>query len=636
MYECPALPKEGTEFHYYTKVEQSDIVPALAGMMGMPVSKNSLGVLMPELGGLWSREERVRLLMQNARQLVHIVRAKYGAEAFDRAVEVEVARLIGQRGPMELLGGSEDAQRLVQQWAWLQEVGERKGSEMVERELYKFLYLAQEMMSDTASLYDIPRMIAGIGTTAVALVLAILSFPTFWPPSLAGSFLAVTSILYGVMMFASSYVEEEQHFWYWATPVWIALLVTKGLRKTQDPTASYKTIAAGFAFVAIHRLAIRWNQTGQKHAGEPDVVHAFFPDNHVLLWLLILATYVFNGVMLHKRTFAGLFMPEIAALADVSLIFFAVVFKLNFTQADAPELVQGLASRIREWSEPFSLVTQARTAFATMAMAAVAVVVLKVIRRRGNRKGAVVSLTERLHPLLTLFLMTQTRAPNVPLFLGFEVQRLALSWLLSPPSSNSKIPSAIAKPSATQVATTSLLLSHIYYFCMGGSNSISSIDLSNAYNGVADYNIAAVGFLLFASNWAGPLWWCSAAVLLCNQMPAPATRKSLPRAEKERGWVMVEREKLHEDAVAATKNADNAVRDSPEGESWSLYVTCMTAFISTALLAVMSACTALRTHLFIWTVFSPKYLYALAWSLGWHVLVNIGFGSLLYRLCSVT
>jgi len=55
----------------------------------------------------------------------------------------------------------------------------------------------------------------------------------------------------------------------------------------------------------------------------------------------------------------------------------------------------------------------------------------------------------------------------------------------------------------------------------------------------------------------------------------------------------------------------------------------MTLFVSTALLAVMASCTALRTHLFIWTVFSPKYLYAMAWSVGWHLIVNVWLGSML-------
>jgi ethanolaminephosphotransferase len=58
----------------------------------------------------------------------------------------------------------------------------------------------------------------------------------------------------------------------------------------------------------------------------------------------------------------------------------------------------------------------------------------------------------------------------------------------------------------------------------------------------------------------------------------------------------------------------------------------LTVFVTAALFGVMAACTVLRTHLFIWTVFSPKYLYSMAWSLGQHLVVNVGFGSMLFWL----
>jgi ethanolaminephosphotransferase len=639
-YECPTAPKDGTEFHYYTKVEQSDVVPALAGLMEFPVSKNSLGVFIPELGGFWHPKQMLQVLHQNAKQLLQIIYAKYGRESFEERATANVKLAREPVWPCQSPDGDEET--LVCRWAEVLaslDAGiPNKDPELAEKTIYSFLNTAQEAMSSTASSYDIPRMGTGVAFAVTALVLAITSQPTLWPPSFAGIFFALTSLLYGVMMFASSYVEEEQHFWYWLTPAWILFLVVKRWSDQKDSGHKLKTAAAGVIVLAVHRFAVRWNQTGQKHAGEPDIVHAVFPDHHIFMWLLVLATYIANGWFLHNRSFTGIFMPEITAFADVSLVFLGIVFKLNFTQADAPELVQGLALQIRQWSEPFDLVMQARAVFAVLALTVVAVVVLSVNQARtkaGTKtspEDKIFPLPERLHHLLTLFLMTQTRGPNVPLFFGLELQRIALQWLLS---SNPEQERPLDRhPSVAQVALSTLLFSHVYYFCMGGSNSISSLDLSNAYNGVADYNIAAVGVLLFGSNWAGPIWWCSAAVLLLTTRQTESKQRSLPASEDDRDWVMVEREKLREDAVAATKNkVDNETQSLTDGsEAWLIYIASMTCFIACGLIAVMAACTALRTHLFIWTVFSPKYLYSMAWSIGWHLVINVTFGGLLHSL----
>lgn len=78
-------------------------------------------------------------------------------------------------------------------------------------------------MSGAASNYDLPRMIIGIALSGVALLLT--AFQISGTASLANQDTAVFGlliVLYGVMMFASSYVEEEQHFWYWTTAGWVA------------------------------------------------------------------------------------------------------------------------------------------------------------------------------------------------------------------------------------------------------------------------------------------------------------------------------------------------------------------------------------------------------------------------------
>lgn len=179
-----------------------------------------------------------------------------------------------------------------------------------------------------------------------------------------------------------------------------------------------------------------------------------------------------------------------------------------------------------------------------------------------------------LHGLLTLFLMTQSRLTNIPLFLLFEVFLHVLSFL---------------HLSAIETTLTSLIFQYASFFMLGGSNAISSIDLSSSYNAVDKFDVTTVAILTFCGNWAGPIWWMSATNLLL-----------LGQSRQGRPEVLFR------------------------------HISLLTAFNAASVLAVMLACTALRTHLFIWTVFSPKYLYSIAWSIGQHLIVNVTCGGLIF------
>jgi ethanolaminephosphotransferase len=178
---------------------------------------------------------------------------------------------------------------------------------------------------------------------------------------------------------------------------------------------------------------------------------------------------------------------------------------------------------------------------------------------------------------------------------------------------------------------TTFILAQTSFYALGNSNAISSVDLSNSYNGVAGYNVLAVGVLLFISNWAGPIWWAvGAMVLFVGQQTGP---------EKKRAWVKAERELLAGEVLSKEQAEKIALDSQPKSDaglkdSYLTYFSLATLFTSGSLLAVQMACTALRTHLFIWTVFSPKYLYSMAWTLGYHFLVNLGLNGSLWYLRS--
>ena len=361
---CPTKPRDGTEFEFYRKVQQSDVVPTLASLMGFPVPRNSLGVVLQETTEFLLGEEAwVRSLERNARQVLVILKASVGEERWLAAVK----RYTHQDVDCPSL--SDEVEEMACLWA---RAANSKGHKDEKDALSQFLYKTQDGLSSTASSYDVPRMVAGVGFASASLILAVFAFPTFWPPSLAGSALTVTTLLYGVMMFATSYVEEEQHFWYWMTPAWLTFLAIRSLQQGQRLRLpndwNVPSAVLTIPILACHRLMLRWNQTGQKHAGEPDIVHALFPSHHVLMWILILTTYLVVGYRLARTCLRS----DMIGDADLAIAFVvilpAVVFKLNFTQADAPELVLGLGGQLRAITADLDLLTQARVVFVMLTL----------------------------------------------------------------------------------------------------------------------------------------------------------------------------------------------------------------------------------------------------------------------------
>ncbi|EDP47458.1 transferase (Gpi7), putative [Aspergillus fumigatus A1163] len=445
-----------SDLQYYRTVEQVDITPTLAGLLGLPIPLNSLGVFIPEFLMMWDNDaHRIDILLRNAKQMLSAMKGTFP--------DLDVEAITPPHGCDKHV-----------------------------------LRSAQDVMSSTASKYNTTRLYLGLFVAALAVLLSF--FPAYGlgsKYSYAVTFLMLIIISYGGMMFASSYVEEEQQFWYWVVTAWTVYLHIKSLR----PWHGSKDTR-------------RWNQTGQKFAAEPDIARDFFPRHQNILWALIILTYFDTCMHLCLNSHSSNIWRSAAILTTIAAFF----FKLVFVASDSPELLyESLLSPIQKSLEEMPLVLPARL----------------------------------------------SKAVNIPIFLMFRLQVIILDFL---------------KMSAIEVTLTSLLSQNMTFFAFGGSNAISSVDLSNAYNGIGSYSVVLVGVLTFISNWAGPIWWASAARLLYSN-PTFAERY---------------------------------------GQR-----TLLTFHAATSLMSVMAACTMLRTHLFIWTVFSPKYLYTLAWTILNHMFINL-------------
>ncbi|TEA19338.1 GPI ethanolamine phosphate transferase 2 [Colletotrichum sidae] len=558
--ESPSPYKES--FDYYSKVEQSDLAPTLGALLGFPVPKNNLGALIADFLPFWpDKNDQIQLLIRNARQILNIVTATFGPDMFDLTSSAAARSFCADP--------RDDAQKLACHWRRINDGlkamdGDTELNIAWLEDMSEWLRKAQDLMSTMASNYDMGRL--HLGEAVMGLVAGSLLMRA--PQSLLP--LVGICFTYGIMMFASSYVEEEQHFWYWSTSAWFGWLAVKRMQNNRAPMQSLSHFIVA---LAANRIIRGWNQTGQKHAGESDIVKAFIITNPPLLWSLVSATYIYLFAQITRRL-SGL---HLAASSIVSgfLVFAAFTFKIAFTVEDAPELVTGTPAAINGLLKDISLVARARVVFFGLSAIAIFCTYLSFTKSSGKRNTGYL-----LHHLITLLAATQSRATNIPLLLLFTLQYNVLAALdLSLPA----------------LSISSLLLQYMSFFAFGGTNAISSVDLSSAYNGVAGFNVLAVGILTFVSNWAGPIYWTSATnLLLLRYRETHGGREVLLR-----------------------------------------HIGHLTLFTACGVLFVMVACEVLRTHLFVWTVFSPKYLYCMAWGIGQHLGVNVAFASLLYTLGSM-
>lgn len=113
--ESPLPARE--DFHFYERIEQSDIAPTLAALLGFPVPRNNLGCLIPVFQLLWpDMRDKLKLLLGNARQILGIVKASAPAGTFDGQLK-------------KCVGGKEGMDKLACDWANINELLGKFGKE---------------------------------------------------------------------------------------------------------------------------------------------------------------------------------------------------------------------------------------------------------------------------------------------------------------------------------------------------------------------------------------------------------------------------------------------------------------------------------------------------------------------------
>ncbi|GMM33224.1 mannose-ethanolamine phosphotransferase [Saccharomycopsis crataegensis] len=163
---------------------------------------------------------------------------------------------------------------------------------------------------------------------------------------------------------------------------------------------------------------------------------------------------------------------------------------------------------------------------------------------------------------------------------------------------------------AFYVTIQTILLQNLSFFQFSFTNSLSTVDLANAYNGTRSYNLVLVGLLTFVSNFSSAIYWSFNSLV----------------------WLF-ENNLINSDR---TKMTSSILFDktSPSIKWEMFYVRYLTQllFYSFFGLFLCVSCFNLRYHLFIWTVFSPKLLFFGVWNFLINGLAEVFIAFILYLL----
>lgn len=179
-----------------------------------------MSILEPKL--ILPDTHKLDILRENAAQIKHILQTTFTEFTTGISKGIDVCR---ER--------NSEIQELACLWVHSENTAKayRSGEgnyEIAYDAVVAFSRSSQDLMSGTASNYDVSLLHAGTIGISGATLFALGLLPRLFSGIRASwAFLLVLTIFYCVMMFASSYVEEEQQFWYWMMSGWVMWLQIK-------------------------------------------------------------------------------------------------------------------------------------------------------------------------------------------------------------------------------------------------------------------------------------------------------------------------------------------------------------------------------------------------------------------------
>lgn len=514
--KVPVVEKN-LDYQYLNKATQIDLVPTLMALFGLPIPINNVGIIIPELLP-WINDKEFHI-NENHKQLDKLLPERFFANGnanFEKNHSQNIMSL---------------------------------------EELYRDMHEIQEKLLKKSTEYNYKFIVYGFG---LLILSNLLTFYCTFSTNIDIYYVIVVgiSVLFGISAFGSSFIEEEHQIWWWITVLFYcgSFILTKTNNNNNIQRKSNSMVSVKFILGLLCLRFIRgWNNSGQKFQYDKVMAKLISPN---VLWVLN-----FMAILLPCWKFAingkwGSFVAvSIGALS-------CFTYKLNWSVVNEHLEIssQGVFFKfLQKLSSNEELVDYAQFVFKYTGVCLIGTKAISWFRRNtnGTRKETRSPVSTQLI-LVSLVLILQSAPSNIPLFGLFHVLNYSVNDFIFDDTRKASI--------------WFLLMEHLTFFQFGGTNSINTINLTNAYNGISNnYNIYVIGLLMNIANFSPSIFWA----LLGSHHP-----------EYKRNTLIF----------------------------YNIFGICL-----------LASCFVSRYHLFVWSVFSPKLCYYIGWSLFMNFIVKYLF-----------
>ncbi|KFK32804.1 hypothetical protein AALP_AA6G290300 [Arabis alpina] len=611
---------------------QVDLAPTLALLFGVPIPKNNVGVLVPGTLNSLRDYEQLRALELNSWQLLRLMQAQIPSSLFGgfscnclldgkcKGLSSDISECSGDK-EKQLLCLFRNAVVLHGIWK-SKKLTESYVMEDFSRALdayNTFLKTASEWLASKTT--EKPFLLLGLGVSAMLLscLLCVTLFLSLFKEvyhepkervcsfsyrlSLEDVFILAVLLTLVISMGSSSMVEEEHYVWHFMVSTFYLLLLFKKAKsfnysEGMNILRDYK-VGSIFSLLISGRLLRGWHQGGVNWTYLPDISKWLEQvGSGYVKWIQQISNFLVIGLGLFTlfRTRTKRKSVRILAFGFSTCGLLVLLHAMRYQEA------------MFEVSTDYGATLTVKLIYLILSVSAIGAALVLPWSMLNKGKSFVAETGDCLYLIgsgyilcwCLLQLLLQQPINSGPILL-LLIQILAISCLSS---------KDLQVNEWVEIAVL-YYMGMAGHFALGNSNTLATIDVAGAFIGISSHSTILSGVLMFMITYASPMLFVLSLVMYIGANLRNLSHSSTVSGHQETSLGQILKLNLGFPCLVPL---------------------CINSILLTAYTVVLLL---MRNHLFVWSVFSPKYLYVCATTLCTYIGVCIVAVTVTYTI-SVT